>query len=346
MNIRDMKKQNEEVVALFRNKLAHAEMPVREPFWGELEKDIPLALRHHKKVMYRLVAAASVFLILGGSSVLFWVFSPEEEIARAFSEAEVNKEAILNGTNGDKPLRVEVEPEMAVPVMTVGGKGLMEEPADVDSATFTISMSISIASTEGSQRRNNINRGTLVGGLNETANTAHDSQNSSGQVKVTKQDRGGKWAVKAALGTSLPAGQFEMPLSIGLMAERQLNRRLALESGLVYSMLRGDGRLHYLGIPLKLNIALAQSKKIAIYASAGGILEKCIAGAPDNGFDSEPLQLAVTAGVGVRYNVNNHLALFAEPGVSHYFDTDSRSTSVRTGRPTNLNLLCGVRMTY
>lgn len=35
-----------------------------------------------------------------------------------------------------------------------------------------------------------------------------------------------------------------------------------------------------------------------------------------------------------------------EPTVSHHFDTDSQTKTLRTERPTNLNLLCGVRMTY
>lgn len=39
----------------------------------------------------------------------------------------------------------------------------------------------------------------------------------------------------------------------------------------------------------------------------GGAAEKCIAGAPDNGFGAEPVQLSVAAGVGVRYKMNDRL---------------------------------------
>jgi len=48
----------------------------------------------------------------------------------------------------------------------------------------------------------------------------------------------------------------------------------------------------------------------------------------------------------VRYRLNDRFALFAEPSVSHHFGTDSETGTLRTERPTNLNLLCGVRMTY
>ena len=91
---------------------------------------------------------------------------------------------------------------------------------------------------------------------------------------------------------------------------------------------------------------LASSPKVDFYATLGGAIEKCIAGAPDNSFKAEPVQLSVAAGVGVRYKVNDRFALFAEPSVSHHFDTDSPTKSLRTERPVNLNLLCGVRMTY
>jgi hypothetical protein len=356
-----MKEQNEEIIGLFRNKLTHAEMPVKEHFWEELERDIPLILRHHKRIIHRFVAAASVLLILGGSSVLFWVFSPKEEIARAFSEVEENKDAPFKGIAEDKLLRVEtVDTESVSPVQSVlpssslfyatvpailaGGKNATADAVDADSASFTISMSISITSTGGSQR--NSNRNETLASESNSGGTAQGSRNTTG--KVASKQTHCTWAVKPLLGTALSAdhNRFKMPFLAGVTAERQLNTRLALESGLIYSMLRGDETLHYLGIPLKMNATLAQSGKVALYASAGGIMEKCIGGAPSNSFKNEPVQLAVTVGIGVRYKVSDHLALFAEPGVNHYFDTDSKSESVRTARPTNLNLLCGVRMTY
>lgn len=104
--------------------------------------------------------------------------------------------------------------------------------------------------------------------------------------------------------------------------------------------------LHYLGIPVKLNITLAETPKLELYASVGGVADKCMAGAPDNDFRHEPVQLAVMAGVGVSYKVSDKIALFAEPGVSHHFKTDSKLETLRTARPTNFNLICGLRMTY
>ena len=95
-----------------------------------------------------------------------------------------------------------------------------------------------------------------------------------------------------------------------------------------------------------LDVLLAGNDKFDFYATAGGAVEKCVAGAADNSFSVEPVQLSVATGLGVRYKLTDRIAFFAEPTVSHHFDTDSSTRSLRTERPTNLNLLCGVRMVY
>lgn len=137
-----------------------------------------------------------------------------------------------------------------------------------------------------------------------------------------------------------------MPLTAGVTVERSLNNWLALETGIQYNRLHADRTLHTLGIPVKLNMTLASTPRVDLYAVVGGAAEKCIAGAPDNGFKAEPVQLSVAAGVGVRYKLSDRFALFAEPLVSYHFDTESETKTLRTERATNLNLLCGVRMTY
>lgn len=65
-------------------------------------------------------------------------------------------------------------------------------------------------------------------------------------------------------------------------------------------------------------MTLASTPRVDLYAVVGGAAEKCIAGAPDNGFKAEPVQLSVAAGVGVRYKLSDRFALFAEPLVSHH----------------------------
>lgn len=154
------------------------------------------------------------------------------------------------------------------------------------------------------------------------------------------------WALKAGIGTSLASAGFPMPLTAGVSVERRLNRRLSLEAGLQYNRLEADEAFHTVAVPLRLNVLLASAPKVDFYAMAGGAVEKCIAGPDDTSLGAEPVQLSVLAGVGVRYRMNERFALFAEPTVSHHFNTDSPSETLRTERPVNLNLLCGLRMSF
>ena len=94
------------------------------------------------------------------------------------------------------------------------------------------------------------------------------------------------------------------------------------------------------------NLLIATNDKLDVYASIGGIADKCIGGAPRNGFGSEPIQLAMTAGLGVNYKLNDKFAVFAEPTLVRHFDADRQWETARSRKSTNLNLLCGVRMTY
>lgn len=156
----------------------------------------------------------------------------------------------------------------------------------------------------------------------------------------------GKWAFKVSLGTALPKGGFRAPVVAGVSVERKLGKCLSLESGLQYHRLTAEKEkgqtMQALAVPVKLNIVLADSKRWQCYASAGGAVEKTL----NKGFETDPLRLSVSAGIGVSYKMNEKLAFFMEPGVSHHFETESNLKNLRTERATNMNLLCGMRIIY
>lgn len=153
--------------------------------------------------------------------------------------------------------------------------------------------------------------GTPAGNGNYHSNPGHkdadiDRVPSSSEEEPAKSvavspSKPRNWALKAGIGTSLPKGNFHMPFTAGVSVERRLNKHFSLEAGLQYNCLDGDHTLHTLGVPVRLNMMLASTPKVDFYAMVGGTAEKCIAGAPDNGFGAEPVQLSVAAGVGVRY---------------------------------------------
>ncbi|WP_294628826.1 outer membrane beta-barrel protein [uncultured Bacteroides sp.] len=346
-----MKKENDEITDLFRTRLTDAEISVRDGFWEELSQNIPAACQHRRRILlFRVATAASVLLVLAASSATFLYFSPKEEMEEAF------KIAVANGGQMDGDgIRVNQLPlpvESVLPKPAPKSFGMLSQRVEEEDSlaiSFSMSFSFSSAVTAGSRyanRRRNV-FWQAANGNGESVAVQEDASASS--VVSGKETNKRRWAVKARLGTALPAddGAYKMPVSAGVTVERKLNDYLGIETGLLYSNLRSAGQqLHYLGIPVRMNVLLLEAKKVDLYATVGGIADKCIAGAPDNCFKEEPVQLAVTAGIGLNYKINDRLELFAEPGISHHFGTDSKLATVRTKRPTNFNLLCGLRMTY
>lgn len=349
-----MKKEKDEMTDLFRTRLADTGMTVREGFWEELSLDIPAACQHRRRLLlFRVAAAASVLLVLAASSATFWYLSPKDEIEEAFTQLAVTQGGTLDGDG----IRVNQLPQPVQPVLAKPAPkayGILSQYADEeDSISITVSMSITLSSTNSVENDNRMRRRKdywqATNKRSKPVAVAEQKNEVVSHLDHAKADKKHKWAIKTQIGTALPAedGEYKMPVSAGVTMERKLNEFLGIETGLLYSNLRSNEQtLHYLGIPVKLNITLADTKKVDIYASVGGVADKCIAGAPDNSFKKEPIQLAVTAGIGINYKINDQFALFAEPGVSHHFKTDSKLATVRTERPTNFNLLCGLRMTY
>lgn len=366
-------REKDEITGLFRSRLADAEMTVRDGFWEKLQEDVSsssVAAGHRKAAFlspkfYRVAAAASVILVLGAASAAFWYFSPKEEIKEAFTQVAVlTPEGHLSGDVVQEtfPSIHEANPTAHKPGMKQPVSGVPAEmltQTDEDDESVSVRVSITIRQRiYGNQQQNgngffnNHSAAQASNGYQSATEQTNTDTYSNGSTKETqdiaplKYQNSRKWALKVAVGTSLPKGNYNMPLTAGVTVERSLNNWLALETGVQYNRLHADRTLHTLSIPVKMNMTMVSTPKVDLYATVGGAAEKCIAGAADNGFGAEPVQLSVAAGVGVRYKLNDRFALFAEPSVSHHFDTDSETRTLRTERPTNLNLLCGVRLTY
>lgn len=357
-------RENDEITTLFRNRLADARMEVREGFWEQIQGDIPAASKHLflSPKYYRIVAAASVTLLLGVASAAFWYYTSQEEVKEAFTQVTLTPGAVLQGDGIQETFSM---PHQTTPVQPMAGTPLPtqtslasqatdEEEEEMVSVHFSFTIQERFYGTPPANQERKYDTANAFAWIPEydpqyacaedTSRPATNEVQDMVPVPDVTTDR--KWAVKAGIGTALPKGEYHMPLTAGITVERQLNKRLSLETGLQYTRLNGNRVLHTLSVPVKLNALLAEGKKWELYAVAGGGAEKCVSGTEDNSFAAEPIQLSLQAGMGVHYKVNDRMALFAEPTVSHHFDTDSHTRTLRTERPTNLNLLCGVRVTY
>lgn len=369
-------REKSDINDLFRTRLEHAEMEVRDGFWEELERDlksspVPVAARHpHRMMLYmkRWAVAASVLVLLGAASWLWWMAYPDG----AGQESPVLPESLAKV---DKPLPQDVNAltadastHLSGRPATASGNGSSaptgsdcaeEEPwtkAASEGQPVSVHVSITIRQRQYGTRSQHGAGSYQVAEQHPfqsaSADWAADGEESSLHTASVEDCaallKTRDWALKASLGTSLPKGRYHAPLTAEVAVERRLTKRLSLEAGVQYNRLveSAEQTLHTLGIPVRLNVLLAQGSKVDFYAQVGGMVEKCVAGASGNSFREEPVQGSVLAGVGVRYKLTDRLALFAEPSVSHQFDAESSTRTLRTERPVNVNLLCGLRMSY
>ena len=345
-------RENDEITNLFRSRLSQAEMPVRDDSWDKLSKGLAMASRRRHLIWMRVASSAAVLLVLLATSAAFWYLSPKEEMGEAFNHIATTGSGSLIGDQAYQSFSP-IPPTPVVSHITPTPPSAMVYYQDMeeDSVMISVSFSFSITSVdEPEYSPYNPHHAYWRASAGETnpyyqsESTAYVAAETSSSTKKEK-----KWTASVKGGITLPNKSIckKLPFTIGATVERKLNQFLGIETGVQYSHVPTDERnLHYIGVPVKVNAKFVQTPKVDLYASAGGVAEKCISGAPSNNFKNEPIQLAVTAGIGANYKLNDRMALFVEPTVSHHFKTDSKQETTRTGRPTNLNVLCGVRMAF
>lgn len=164
--------------------------------------------------------------------------------------------------------------------------------------------------------------------------------------------------------------EHHLPIRIGLSVAYALTDRLSISSGLTYTRLSsdikdasreskyiGEQRLHYVGIPVNVSYKVASFRWLGLYGTAGVLAEKCVSGTTDEGYvenntmkytnthdiSSKPLQISVNAGVGIQFDFIDNVGIYAEPGLSYYFDDGSALQTIYKEKPLNFNLNVGVR---
>lgn len=151
--------------------------------------------------------------------------------------------------------------------------------------------------------------------------------------------------------------RHHLPLSFGLTVRKELPHRFSLESGVVYTLLRSDVRLpyssddvsqklHFVGIPLRMNWQFVERGPLTAYLGAGGMAEKCIAAKfGSQTVDEAALQWSLLAAVGAQYRLADYVGLYFEPEVSWYL-TDTELRTSRSDAPLSLTLRLGVRVLF
>lgn len=151
----------------------------------------------------------------------------------------------------------------------------------------------------------------------------------------------------------------DMPISIGFTASYSVTPRIALASGLVYtlatssfqhgaSMPKETQTLHYVGIPLNLSYTIWGNSWLRTYVMAGAQADMNVkatlkADGHKSDIDNDRALFSVTGGAGVQLNVAQQLGVYVEPGVRYYFDNGSAVQTIFKEHPTNFSLQVGLR---
>lgn len=164
-----------------------------------------------------------------------------------------------------------------------------------------------------------------------------------------------------------------MPLVIGLSLNKSLASRWSIETGLRYTFLRSDilseselmnketiQRIHYIGVPIKLNYRIFTYNGFSLYGQGGGALDIPVYGtqsifeySPKFGATDKyvlhinaPLQWSVEGGLGIQYHFTPSFSIYAEPSLRYYFNAGSDIKTIRQEKPLEFTIPIGLRLTW
>ncbi|MDD7456432.1 MAG: outer membrane beta-barrel protein [Bacteroidales bacterium] len=161
------------------------------------------------------------------------------------------------------------------------------------------------------------------------------------------------------------------PVRMGIMVNYPLSKVFGIESGVNYSTLSStftttssrtetedSQKLHYIGIPVNLTANILNTRYFRIYAKAGGMGEKCVSGrvttsvydkeagnvrTSKKDLDVDGLEWSINAAGGLQFNINDFVGIYAEPGVSYHFNSNSNANTIYTDQQFDFAFNFGIR---
>ena len=166
--------------------------------------------------------------------------------------------------------------------------------------------------------------------------------------------------------------EYAQPITAGITACFEINRRWSVITGLEYSRLSSRARsgidtvavnnrqvIHYLGVPVGASYSLWNRKNISIAASAYGRLDIPVASSNviehHNGSTITytqplpmrvPLQWSLGAGLCFQYTLGGNISVYAEPQLQYHFNPAGNVRTTWTERPLDFAVPIGIRFNW
>ncbi|AZA91754.1 Uncharacterised protein [Chryseobacterium nakagawai] len=165
--------------------------------------------------------------------------------------------------------------------------------------------------------------------------------------------------------------KHKVPVTFGLSVYYNLGKRWGIGTGLNYTKLaselhsgsndnyiKGEQKVHYLGIPVQVNYNVIQKGRFTGYITGGALVEKPIAGSITTSYvvhdevketskenlDHKPLSFSVNTAVGLQVKVVNRLGIYAEPGIGYHFKDENSPNTIYKEKPLHFNVKFGIRL--
>lgn len=225
-----------------------------------------------------------------------------------------------------------------------------------------------------------IGLGGKAGSSNMKKGIERGSNLSSPFAANNRNTRASSFAQPVALGDIKSQQELDLdhkqPISFGITVSKQLNAKLSVETGIVYTYLssnikskadadiqiKGTQSFYYLGIPLSLNYNLATLGKAKIYVSAGVMAQKDVYGKMKedssirdlnntesrNGgkIDQSNIQMSTMANVGASYPIYDKLHIYGSVGGAYYFDANNEYRTIYSDRKTQVDMNVGLKFEF
>lgn len=142
-----------------------------------------------------------------------------------------------------------------------------------------------------------------------------------------------------------------VPFVVSLSLHKPLTERWGFETGLRYMRLKADYTVtgeknfrytqvvQYIGIPLKANYKFWQHGGFACYVSPGVAVDIPIGG-------SNSWLWSLSSGIGLQYNVSQHIGIYMEPGVNFYVNPSREEPVFRGIHSMEFTVPVGIRFSW
>ncbi len=378
------------------DKLAEHETAAPDNLWADIEAALPQQKGRGRLVALRrwTTAAAVVTLMIGGALVWWGQQQPTQMLSQA-EEPMPNSETLAAEAQEEstdevgphrpyntykphkthrahqlqkshqlqKPQEYHEPQQPHEPHHLSDADSAPDETVPADDAVHT-----AVATTHAVRRTPRAGRRFTLGLYANNGLGSHDNSNAVFMDQAMAKTYSSSYTQSASRQAPVYLAGYEerqhhsQPLSLGLSFDLQLNRRLSLTSGVVYTRLNSEfiqyirsqqyskqQTLHYVGIPLGLSYTVWQHNHFQAYLRAAAqadwnIHAKTVTEGVEQQTNRDRVQWSVSGSLGVQYEVVPRLSLYAEPGISHYFDNGSSVQNFFKDKPTSLKLEAGIRL--